>query len=52
MSTVIALVTAVAVLLGCISWLLLRNVRLRRQGLAVLRLAKGDLEAQVDARAR
>ena len=51
-STVTALVTAVVLLLGCVGWLLLRNGRLRRQGGDALRRAKGDLEAQVDARAR
>jgi PAS domain S-box-containing protein len=48
---VIALSTAIAVLLGCIAWLLVGDARRRRQGSEALRRANDDLEAQVSARA-
>ena len=50
-SSSIAFVAAVAVLLGCVAWLLLRDAGRRRHGLENLRRTKDDLEAQVERRA-
>ena len=47
----IVLAATVAVLFGCVAWLLLREAGRRRQGLESLRRVKEQLEAQADERA-
>jgi PAS domain S-box-containing protein len=51
LSNSIFLVAAIAALLGCVAWLLLREAGRRRQRLESLRRTKDELEAQVDKRA-